>query len=69
MKIGRLKPDNKTIDSAQYTFNKHFIEKDVHYIILSESSGVKKFPIIMQHPIHKHILLVAPPGIDFLESN
>ena len=69
MKIGRLKPDNKTINSGQYTFNKHFIEKDVHYIILSESSGVKKFPIIMQHPTHKHILLVALPGIDFLESN
>lgn len=69
MKIGRLKPDIETIDSGKFTFNKHRIEKNVHYTILSESSGVKKFPVILQHPVHKHILLVAPPGIDFLGSN
>ena len=66
MKIGRLKPEIKTIDSGEFTFNKHHIQKDVHYTVLSKSSGVKKFPVILQHPVHKHILLVVPSGIDFL---
>lgn len=66
MKIGRLKLDIKPAESGPYTFNGHHIDKNVQYIILSENSGVINFPIVMQHPVYKQILLVDQAGVDFL---
>ena len=65
MKTAKLKDKFKQdIESAEYTYNGHFLERGVIYTVLSEHSAVIIYPLILQHPDFKNILLVNPEAVD-----
>lgn len=68
MKTAKLKKGIELIDSGEHTYNGHFLDPKTTYHVLSESSKVAGFPIIIQDPVHKNINLVSDDALD-LNSN